>query len=516
MNGVKFTFGKINKRVNEPIISYIKLLETAKQLFTIDEAIQTISYHDQDGDKIEISNNEDFQKICEYHKSKGDTVMKLEITPKQQIADSLIDNIKISESFNFSEHDKAKADFDYDIISEITIPKFNEVGIQRNAEGESKYTETVVETNEYGTNTQAVNVVEKETQAKEDTQSKSTETVVLGKSVDNLLISRIEDIISSRLKEMEESMKKLFEKTELKVSSNENLIILKENPIVIENELKRQDPSFVSIYNDTMEYFKDEYCSLCKYQIPQNKYICLLCKDYILCSNCEKTHSEHPLLKVNIKTRGITSSQDLIQHILSKSENKDNIIIDSFKKFINKDYFITLNTEGNPTTFAVASSSKTKFKMNILNAGKIVINEPISIIAINNRNFNVTSTIVPKLNLYENKILELTFEAPEEKGLYQFEITASISGKKCKVIGIKLDVHVVDEDKLELYNADLIFKDFPQIIDLPDDKKIVMFRLLNEKITTLDIEDVFAILKKNNFDLASSIDELTRERNEDQ
>jgi hypothetical protein len=198
------------------------------------------------------------------------------------------------------------------------------------------------------------------------------------------------------------------------------------------------------------------------------------------------------------------------------AENKDNIFIDSFKKFITKDYFINLNAEESPTTFAMTTSSIFKFKLNILNAGKVMINEPINIFATNNRNINVSSLTLNKLNVYENKILELIFEAPSEKGLHKFEITASIPGKKSKVDSIKLEIHVVDEDKVDIQNADLKFKAFPHLIDLPDDKKLMIFKLLNEKITTLDTESVFQILKKNNFDLAYSIDELTKERSENE
>ena len=237
----------------------------------------------------------------------------------------------------------------------------------------------------------------------------------------------------------------------------------------------------------------------------------MLCDDYTLCSQCESSHSDHPLLKVNINTKSLTSMNDLVQHVIKKNTKKKEIpIINSVKNFFSKEYFVNISPNFSPTVFAMSRGSKVYYCLNVMNSGKVVINDEISITPLNNKNFLVESKIISKLNVYENKQLELLLEAPNENGVYNIEINAAVKGKTVKVQPVNLEVHVVDPDDMELKNANLYFGNCAEFMNLPDDKKIIIYKLVDEKITNLGIEDIISIMKKNDFDLANALDELTK------
>ena len=69
-----------------------------------------------------------------------------------------------------------------------------------------------------------------------------------------------------------------------------------------QNIVKIQDSSleFVNIEEDFVNKPKDsifdEICSICSSKIYYEKYLCVICKDCIICSNCELNHL-HPVIK---------------------------------------------------------------------------------------------------------------------------------------------------------------------------------------------------------------------------
>jgi hypothetical protein len=495
MQGIKFSHGNINKRVNEKIESYERLIEVVRQLFDNINDIIHIWYLNN-AEKQFVNSEEAFRKFASQQK---EAVLKLEVSFEKKEFDYVLESVGISESFTI--YDK--------VDNKLREKVFEEKAVQNLLIGESKETETFIETSELATNTVIVNHSEKETQVTHKDKE--------------LMLNKIDEVLSSKLKLMEDKFEIMFRRLENSKIYDSKIEDIngykpnncKENLILVK---PFQDPTFTS-FNENDDYFKDEYCSRCKYQIIANKFICMLCVNYKLCSQCERTHTDHPLLKININCKSVKSEDDLINNILSKNNTKEKKgIIKTITSMFHADaHIVNISANNVPLKFALPVGERLVYNIIVQNAGKTRINEPIVISVINNKNFAVkdNNKTIPMLDIYENKELEFFFEAPDEEGVYYLEITAYGGGKKLKVEPVKLEIHVTQKDNCEERNAELFFSDYEEASDLPTDKKVLLYRLVDEKISERDISDIILIMKKHNFDLLSALDELTKSEPEE-
>ena len=103
-----------------------------------------------------------------------------------------------------------------------------------------------------------------------------------------------------------------------------------------QNIIKIEDSSleFVNIDDDFVKKPKDspfdEVCSICSSRIYYDKYICVICRDCVLCTKCEKVHL-HPLLKC--KNNHISTLTEIFSYLsqnnseikkISEEENNNN------------------------------------------------------------------------------------------------------------------------------------------------------------------------------------------------
>ena len=74
-----------------------------------------------------------------------------------------------------------------------------------------------------------------------------------------------------------------------KINLNQNIVKIKDSSL-----------EFVNIEDDFKKKPKDspfdDICSICSSNIFTEKYLCLICKECILCQNCELNHL-HPVIK---------------------------------------------------------------------------------------------------------------------------------------------------------------------------------------------------------------------------
>jgi hypothetical protein len=514
MQGIKFTSGTINKRVNEKVESYSRLLEIVRQLFN-NKTDNLNLWYINNGEKLIITSDEDFEEFL--NKTK-DTTAKVEVCfeKKGKNFEYILENVGMSESYAiYDRFEKPKED---NII--VNGKVFEEKAVQNKEVSESKHTETFIETNEIPTNTVIVNHSDKEIQV----NNKDKEVI----------LSKIDEILSSKLKIMEDKFELIMKKIETNsfiyescvgsskltaqlgnkqsiINDNNNGDLIQMKPI--------PDPTFTSLMCDKNEYFTDEFCSRCNYQIMSNKYICMLCEDYKLCSQCEKSHTEHPLLKININCKTITQKEDLVNNILSKNNSKEKKgIIKTITNIFNSDsHLVHISANCSPLKFAMPLGEKLIYNILVQNAGKTSISQPLIICANNNKNLIVkdNNKIVPALDVYENREIEFLFEAPSEAGVFYPVLTAYGGGKNLKVEPVSLEIHVVEKDLCEVRNAELYFSDYEEALDLPDDKKVLLYKIVDERITELAVPEIIAIMKRHSFDLLSALDELTRSQSEE-
>jgi hypothetical protein len=390
--------------------------------------------------------------------------------------------------------------------------------------------------------------------------------------LDETLVEKIDEILSSRIKLMEENFRKMLQSQQEQLSSsnqnqnqnlqqnlstNSNKDIEKSQPVYnpipninnnqiipneninlpprsrpenqveqIQHEIKiSQNPihsnelyqSSISSYDDN-DVFMNEFCSSCKFQLISNKFICLLCEDYILCSKCEKEHTDHPLMKVNYRSKGISSKDELSKLLVSNykriKKQKGGMIKNIGKgikgMFQSKDQHSVKLTPLLPTVFAMATNSKGLLTIRISNETEDDIYEEITIFAINNKRIKISSESLKGMSIGSSRDIILQIEAPDEQSVQLFEICANSKGEKSNYSNfIKFEINIVSPEDVDEANANLIFHAHEEILNLSKDKKIVLYKLINEGMTTRTIDDILKIMKKNQFDIALALDELT-------
>lgn len=582
MKGIKVTYGNQTKRISEEVKDYESLIGIVNKLFSLtNDSTIAIKLCYVDGDeKIEVASNQDYQGVKNYHSSnKGTAVMKIEVYQeclKESLnVDEMLNNMNLSESFAMI--DKRDAMSIYKPVDLENIQKIDENEEWKNSSmaksvavssedkatqdnigipAESKSTETnKIEFYETGANTnliekkeeftqmenkslkdnssdtEKVNTKEEYVQAKENPEiteknQKTTEESKLYQDsyiiTDELIVSKLDDILSLKMNEVENNLKKIAE-NQLKEEKIENIQIdsnniacqIKDNELI--KEISNPNLAYQSLYlqGSGTNYHFNEYCSLCKFQILKNKYICILCNDYTLCSQCESKHLFHPLLKVNVDCKTLTSKQELVSHFQNlKEKTKGKGLLQNIFKMVKpcNSYYASLRPSIRPTVFAMAAGEKLEYELIISNEGRCEIEEEINLVPINNKNLNVSPRILEKLGK-ESKKVNIVIEAPCEKGYYEFEIHALMKKQNLTCEPLKFELTVTQEQEVEETNAKILLGSYNEVMKLEKQQMLGIYRILSENVFERNLDDSIRILKKHNYDISSAWEELERKDN---
>jgi hypothetical protein len=271
-----------------------------------------------------------------------------------------------------------------------------------------------------------------------------------------------------------------------------------------------------NLKNSNQIFHFNEYCSVCKYQILKNKYVCLICENFSLCSHCESNHLDHPLMKVNVNNKAITTKEELEKYF--KQQRRVNKNIQKKGGFFNKigkmfkhpDYDLHIQPKSS-TIFAMPKDSILTYTFQLENRSNKKITEEIVIYPKNNKNFQVTPVILNSMDNNEHKEIELTLTSPKELGSYEFEITAKINDKKLILNPFKLQVIVTNPDDIDEANANLMFGQFEEIMQLPKEKRITLYNLINGQVVKKDFKDVLTIMRKHDFEIDEALNDLMDE-----
>lgn len=380
------------------------------------------------------------------------------------------------------------------------------------------------------------------------------------------IISKIEEILSSKMKEVEENFKKTIEiqqqnlnnsrvsvhsklltenikqESNLKIDSQNNINFIYSNKMDPKNEIlediKNYSEDFrilaqnsfnanVKSHNENEinlnylddisqscsnknKFFDDEFCSICQYQIINYKFICILCEDFKLCNTCESSHSQHPLIKISTDCQSYSSKEEITKYILEHSQKNQQKkpLIENFKKiFESSQPYVSISHSNEQTTFAMARGSLKDYTIKVKNSNDKVIDEEILIIPINNKNFNLKTTIIKRMNANEVKEVPLTFEAPLNIGEYNFEIHVTMKNKKIMPEPIKITIFVTDEKDVDEKNFNLLFSKYDEIMKLSKEEQMKIY-FTWQGVISIDIEEFVKIIKEHKYSVEEALDDL--------
>ena len=294
----------------------------------------------------------------------------------------------------------------------------------------------------------------------------------------------------------------------IKKKENQNIVKIKDSSL----EFVNLEENFSKKPEDALF---DDCCSICSSKIYYIKYMCVICKDCILCPKCEIEH-EHPTLKC--KFPQLSTLKDIYIYINTKnSEIKNNKNAGGFLSdiFNNKS---ELKLECNSYQFSMRKNSKKIIPIVVYNLSGNDFDlkkNKIIIFARNNKDLNVhTKFLEGVMNKNDNLKIYVTVESVDICKTYDFTLELfSNSNAKLKSNELKFKVEINednDDDKLNEFFEK--YQDFPEIFIEPANIKNAVKKILENTSTKFEPINILKSLKNNKGNIEETLNELSNKK----
>lgn len=256
--------------------------------------------------------------------------------------------------------------------------------------------------------------------------------------------------------------------------------------------------------------FKTEICSICGNNLQGVKYICNVCENCILCTNCELDHF-HPCIK--FKTEFLSNLPSIYKFI-SKNYGYKKETNNKFIKLFKKEYEIKMCplTDGK---VCLRPNREVKFPIELTNLTKETIySTQFDIIPKDNKLVQIyfeaheKFSIKPKSNIIKLKCISGGKLGKEKINFYLFsrELTLKNSGQ----LNFCIEFEINDDIEEEEMNKNLKFNE--NVILYNKDHKRMALKILDEikdnNRSEEHINKVFKILIKSKWDKRKAIKEI--------
>ena len=254
--------------------------------------------------------------------------------------------------------------------------------------------------------------------------------------------------------------------------------------------------------------FKSLKCSLCNSNLSGIKYVCLVCENCILCSNCEMIHY-HPCLK--FKSNFLSSLSDIYKFITqfySFKISSNNI----FSKIFQKEYEISMA----PLTdkkITLRPNKEYYFPIKIINLSKEVITaSKFQIIPKNNKLINIFLEGNKKYTLGGNstftvKLKCITGSTKGNETITFYGFSSQLTLKNREQLKFNIEFEINDDSEEEKINKE--FNNNENIIMFSKEHKSLALELLKSvgdtDRTNAHINKVFNALMLNNWKSSKEI-----------
>ena len=257
----------------------------------------------------------------------------------------------------------------------------------------------------------------------------------------------------------------------------------------------------------------DDVCSMCSSKIYYQKYICIVCRECILCQNCQVEHL-HPMLKC--KQKQLSDVQGIYNYLKNNNDEIKQIISQKIKKskgffgsLFSGKYELKLNC--NSLNFSMRPKQKINVPITIQNLSNVPFNceeNNLILFSRNNKDLKVYEKKVKHiLNKQEQIDVNMILESNEFCKIYYFTIelyTREDIKLKNNILSFTLEVNKDEEDeKLNEY-----FKNYPKVIVMNKSIKKGVKAILEDKSITQDPVIVMQFLANNNGNIEETIKNL--------
>jgi hypothetical protein len=256
----------------------------------------------------------------------------------------------------------------------------------------------------------------------------------------------------------------------------------------------------------------DEACSICSSKIYYKKYVCIVCKDCVLCQSCQEEHL-HPMLKSRqVQLSNVPDIYNYLKYynneikqIYEENHQKKSF----FGKLFTEKYELKLNC--NSVNFSIRPNKRINIPITIQNLSNSPFNcekNNLILFARNNKDLKVYEKKVGQiLNKREQIDVNMVLESNDFCKIYHFTIELYSSEEiklKYKALSFTLEVNNDQED--ELLNEE--FKDYPKVMVMNKILKKGVKKILEDKSITQDPVTVMQFLKNNKGNIEETIKNL--------
>ena len=276
--------------------------------------------------------------------------------------------------------------------------------------------------------------------------------------------------------------------------------------------LQKQNQNLIKIKDSALEFVNleqnftvkpenapfDDCCSICSSKIYYHKYICVVCKDCILCPKCEIEH-EHPVVKC--KFTQLSTLEAVYTYISSRNQelknNKNSNSGFLSNIFSNKH---ELKLECSSSSFSMRRNSKIDIPISIHNLSNCEFDcekNKVSLFGRNNKDLKIhTVNLNNKMNKSEQIDTSITIESNDICKVYDFTIELfSLMSSKLKSNILNFKVEINDDNEDESLNE--YFKDYPKIIIEPKNIKIGVKKIYEDTKNKHNPITILQFLKNN-------------------
>jgi hypothetical protein len=279
-----------------------------------------------------------------------------------------------------------------------------------------------------------------------------------------------------------------------------------------QNIVKIKDSSleFVNIDDDFNNKPKDslfdDVCSICSSKIYYEKYICLVCKDCIICNNCELSHL-HPVIKW--KNNQLSSLYSIFLFLSYNNKAIQNLNSNNKGGFFgtNKSKYI-FKLESNKLELNLKPKENIELPINIINLNKEDIDGKrlkLVLLARNTKDLIVyNKDIESKIRRGESLKASLSIETNIFSKIYTFTIelySCEDIEIECNSLSFKLKV-LADKDEEQL---NIKFQNYPEIIKENKNTKKIIKNIMDNKKIKQDPMTILKYLKENDGDINQTL-----------
>ena len=241
-------------------------------------------------------------------------------------------------------------------------------------------------------------------------------------------------------------------------AENQNIVKIKDSSL----EFVNIDEDFIKKPKDS---FFDDICSICSKKIYYERYMCILCKDCIICPNCELNHL-HPLIKW--KNNQLPTLNGIFLFLSNNNKSIQNLNINNNNGFFGSSkpkYEFKL--ESLVTEFIMKTKEKMEIPINIMNLNKLNVDFKklkIVLFASNIKDLIIFNKEIEN-NLERGEVLKTSFtvESNIYCKIYNFNIGLySTENIDIEYNSLSFRIKVfIDREEDELNSK---FNNYPQII----------------------------------------------------